>query len=261
MKSSLDLSRLATIAAIRAGDYLRSVPRPSDPATWTPKGRNDFVTRCDTDAEAIIAETLLAGHLGGTVLGEELSPNAERRGLVWVVDPIDGTTNFVHGFPSYAVSIGAEVDGVLEAGVVLDVAANRLFYGWRGGGAWLDETRLTVSTIRDPVHGLIGTGFPFKHAEQLDRYQRQLAKVMLTTSGVRRAGSAALDLAWVASGAFDGFWELRLAPWDMAAGLVLVREAGGVVTDLSGRALGAEDSAVVAGNPAIHGWLLSLFRE
>lgn len=256
MNHSLDLCRLATAAAARAGDYLRAVERPRDPRGWTAKGAaNDFVTRCDRESEAIIAEALLAAEPAAAILGEELSPNAERRGLVWIVDPIDGTTNFIHGFPQFAVSIAAEVDGTLEAGVVLDVEANRLYYGWRGGGAWLDERRLTVSSIDEPAHALIGTGFPFKHADQLARYQEQFGRVTTTVSGIRRAGSAALDLTWVAAGTFDGFWELMLAPWDLAAGLLLVREAGGVVTDLEGRSIGATASAVVAGNPMIHQWL------
>jgi myo-inositol-1(or 4)-monophosphatase len=257
MNHSLDLCRLATTAAVRAADYLRGVERPRDPRDWTAKRTaNDFVTRCDAEAEAIITESLLAAEPRAAILGEELSPNVERRGLVWIVDPIDGTTNFIHGFPQYAVSIAAELDGTLEAGVVLDVEANRLHYGWRGGGAWLDERRLSVSTIDKPSHALIGTGFPFKDPDQLARYQAQFARITTVASGIRRAGSAALDLAWVAAGAFDGFWELMLAPWDMAAGLVLVREAGGMVTDLEGRSIGAAPSAVVAGNPAMHQWLL-----
>ncbi len=253
---------MASAAAIRAGEYLRQVPRPRDPNGWATKGAaNDFVTRCDAEAEAIIAESLLAAEPGSQVLGEELSPNVERRGLVWIVDPIDGTTNFVHGFPHYAVSIAAEVEGVLEAGVVLAVETTQLYRGWRGGGAWLNERRLTVSTIAEPAHALIGTGFPFKHSEPLAQYQAQFARVAMATSGIRRAGSAALDLTWVAGGVFDGFWESTLAPWDMAAGLLLIREAGGVVTDFDGREIGATAGPVVAGNPAIHRWLLTALND
>jgi myo-inositol-1(or 4)-monophosphatase len=261
MKSALDLTRLAAAAAARAADYLRSVDRPRDPAQWAVKGTNDFVTEADRTAERIIVDALQAGEPGSTVVGEELSPNDARRGLTWIVDPIDGTTNFVHGFPAYSVSIGAEVDGVLEAGVVLHVEANQLYRASRGGGAWLDESRLAVSTRSDPRYALIGTGFPFKHVEQLDQYQGQFAKVAKAAAGIRRAGSASLDLCWIASGVYDGFWELRLAPWDIAAGLLLVREAGGVVTDLRGRAIGAEHSAVVAGNPRIQEWLLGLVED
>ncbi len=257
MKYSLDLVRLAAVAAARAGDYLRTVRRPRDPAAWTTKGQNDFVTQADRDSEEIIRGVLLAGEPGSTVLGEEFSPDAPRNGLVWVVDPIDGTANFIHGFPAYAVSIAAEVDGVLQAGVVLAVETNQLYHAAQGGGAWLDEQRLAVSSITDPGHALIGTGFPFKQVDLLPRYQRQFARVTPATAGIRRAGSAALDLAWVASGTFDGFWELVLAPWDVGAGVMLVREAGGVVTDLAGRRVEAEQGPLVAGNPAIHRWLLA----
>lgn len=256
MKYSLDLVHLATAAAARAGDYLRGVRRPRDPAGWTMKGQNDFVTAADRESEEIIRQVLLRGAPGSTVMGEEFSPDAERRGLVWIVDPIDGTANFIHGFPAWGVSIAAEVDGVLEAGVVLAVETNQLFHATRGGGAWLNEQRLQVSSITAPGHALIGTGFPFKQVDLLARYQRQFARVTPATAGIRRAGSAALDLAWVASGIFDGFWELVLAPWDVAAGILLVREAGGVVTGLDGREIGAEQGPVVAGNPAIHRWLL-----
>jgi myo-inositol-1(or 4)-monophosphatase len=258
----LDLCRLATTAALRAGDYLRAVEPPREPLGWSAKETpGDFVTSHDAAAETMIGEVLRTGEPGSAILGEELSPNVARRGLVWIVDPIDGTTNFVHGFPHYAVSIAAEVDGILEAAVVLEVESNRLSYGWRGGGAWLDERRLSVSSIQDPAHALIGTGFPFKQEEQLAAYLRQFARVTLATSGIRRAGSAALDLTWVASGTFDGFWESLLAPWDMAAGLLLVREAGGLVTDLAGREISATSSSVVAGNPAIHRWLLETLPD
>jgi myo-inositol-1(or 4)-monophosphatase len=142
--------------------------------------------------------------------------------------------------------------------VVLNVPRDECFHAVRGGGAWLGERRLAVSTIAEPGFALVGTGFPFKHLDRLETYQHQFAAVITATSGVRRAGSAALDLADVAAGRFDAFWELRLAPWDIAAGTLLVREAGGRVTDLAGRDLGIEHAAVAAGNPAMHGWLLEV---
>ena len=256
MNSSLNLTRLAASAAARAADYLRRVERPADPAAWTAKGQNDFVTGCDREAESIIAEVLLAGEPGSVIIGEELSPKSKRSRLTWIVDPIDGTTNFIHGFPAYAVSIAAEADGVLEAAIVLHVEPNRLYRATRGQGAWCDETRLRVSAIESPGFALIGTGYPFKHPEHLETYLPQFARIAPATAGIRRAGSAALDLCWVAAGVFDGFWELMLAPWDIAAGLLLVREAGGRATDLQGRDAGAEPTGIVAGNPAIHTWLL-----
>jgi myo-inositol-1(or 4)-monophosphatase len=255
MASSLDLLHVARMAAERAGEYLRGIPRP-DPAAWSRKGRSDFVTEVDRSAEAIIQEILLAHEPGSTVVGEELSPVVVSQGLVWIVDPLDGTTNFLHGVTAHAVSVAAAVDGVLEAGVVLEVPANRMFHASRGQGAWCADQRIRVSTIADPAEALIGTGFPFTDFARLDEYLVQFRRVMLATSGVRRPGAAALDLASVASGSFDGFWEQRLSAWDIAAGILLVREAGGVITDLSGRDLGVEHSSVVAGNPKVHEWLL-----
>ncbi|MEO8448833.1 MAG: inositol monophosphatase family protein [Gemmatimonadota bacterium] len=257
MNSSLDLTAIARRAAERAAAYLRGVDRPADPSAWTEKGHHDFVTDVDRTSEAIIAEVLTRATPGSTLVAEESAPEIATKGLVWIVDPIDGTTNFIHGFPVYAVSIAAAIDGVLEAAVVLHVGPDTCYHATRGQGAWLGTTRLAVSQITDPKHALIGTGFPFKHLGGLATYQRQLERVIPATSGIRRAGSAALDLAWVAAGAFDGFWELMLAPWDIAAGLLLVREAGGVATDLRGRDVGAEHTGVVAGNPAIAQWLLT----
>jgi myo-inositol-1(or 4)-monophosphatase len=261
MVSSLDLLHLARTAAEQAADYLRSVERPADPGTWSHKGSRDFVTDVDRTAERIIAEVLLAAEPGSRVVGEELSPEVVSGGLVWIVDPLDGTTNFLHDFPAYAVSVAATVDGVLEAGVVVQVPRREVYWGARGGGAWLGERRLAVSAIRDPGHALIGTGFPFKDTSQLGAYQRQFARIAARTSGIRRPGSAALDLVNVAAGRFDGFWEQRLSAWDIAAGVLLVREAGGMVTDMAGRDIGVEHGPVVAGNPAIHRWLLESLRR
>jgi myo-inositol-1(or 4)-monophosphatase len=254
--SALDLLHLARTAAGQAGAYLRKVQRPSDPGGWTHKGSRDFVTEVDRTAERIIADTLLAAEPGSHVVGEELSPAVITGGLVWIVDPLDGTTNFLHGFPSYAVSIAAAVDGVLEAAVVLQVPRDETYSGWRGGGSWLADRRLTVSAIAEAEFALIGTGFPFRDVSRLEEYQRQFGKVASATSGIRRPGAAALELADVAAGRFDGFWEQRLSAWDIAAGTLLIREAGGVITDFSGRDIGIEHTEVVAGNPSIHAWLI-----
>lgn len=261
MNSPLDLPDLAEAAARRAADWLRTARPPEAPTAWKAKGHHDFVTEVDRTAEAMIAEHLLEAAPASRVLGEELSPGAATDGLVWVIDPLDGTTNFLHRYPHYAVSIAAAVDGVLEAGVVLHVPLGTVFRAARGAGTTMDGVPLRVSDTRDPGFALIGTGFPFKQLDALDRYQRQFATVMRSTSGVRRAGSAALDLADVAAGRFDGFWELVLAPWDTAAGTLLVREAGGVVTDLTGEDPGLRHTGLVAGNPWMHEWLLGVVRE
>ena len=256
-----ELCRAAGAAAEAAGRYLRSVARPADPSAWGIKGRADWVTEVDRTAESIIAGILAEAAPGSAIVGEELSPEVVTRGLVWIVDPLDGTTNFLHGFPVFAVSIAAAVDGVLEAGVVLHVPLNRLSRAVRGGGAWEGDRRLSVSPISDPGHALIGTGFPFKEFSQMDRYVAQLNRVSQQVSGVRRPGAAALDLADVAAGRFDGFWEQRLSAWDIAAGTLLIREAGGRMTDHAGRDLGIEHSSVVAGNPAVHRWLLGVLAH
>ena len=258
MLSPIDLLDLAESAARRAGNFLAAQEPPADPAGWTVKEQRDYVTEVDRESERLVASYLVPEAPGSRMLGEELSPTGNLDGLVWIVDPLDGTTNFLHRVPVWAVSIAAAVDGVLQAGVVFDVPRGRLYRAALGHGAWEDGRRLSVSAIVHPEQALIGTGFPFKNLDRIEEYQRQFAAVAGATSGIRRPGAASLDLVDVAAGRFDGFWELMLAPWDIAAGMLLVREAGGVVTDLSGRTVGPEHTGVVAGNPAIHQWLLGI---
>lgn len=255
-----DLVDAAVEAAARAGAYLRTVPRPG-PHEWTEKSTHDFVTAVDRGAEAIIVGELAGRVPGSTVVGEELTPQAAMVGeVVWVVDPLDGTTNYLHGYPQYAVSIGCLVEGELSVGVVHDVTRNVTFRGGRGLGAWLGEQRLSISNVTEPRYALVGTGFPFKRLDTLQRYLHQFAAVMGVSSGVRRAGAAALDLADVAAGRLDAFWELSLAPWDVAAGVVLIREAGGIVTNLAGADDVLSGGSIVAGSPAMHHWLLHLVQ-
>ena len=233
---------------------------------WAAKGPADFVTEVDREAERIIAETLTAAAPGSVVVGEELSPALltpdprPQAPVVWIVDPLDGTTNYLHRFPVYAVSIAAAVDGELIAGLVHHVPLGIRYTATRGGGAWQDGRRLAVSALTDPKHALIGTGVPFGDMTQWGRYHRQIEAVSAGTAGIRRPGSAALDLCDVAAGRYDGFWELKLAPWDVAAGTLLVREAGGVVTDLDGRDDVLRHSSVVAGNMTMHSWLLDTLQ-
>jgi myo-inositol-1(or 4)-monophosphatase len=181
--------------------------------------------------------------------------------LVFVVDPLDGTTNFLHGFPWYAVSIGALVDGVLTAGVVLNIANGDLFTAVEGNGARRNGQPIQVSKITDPIRALVGTGFPFKYGDQVNEYLKGFGAVMRETAGVRRAGSAALDLADVACGRYEAFWELMLSPWDIAAGMLLVREAGGVVTDLTGAPARVAHTGIIAGNSTLQPWLLELLKQ
>jgi myo-inositol-1(or 4)-monophosphatase len=256
-----DLVDVARRAAGRAAAELRGVT-PAAARDWVEKARHDFVTDADRRAEALITDALTRDVPGSTVVGEELSPNATRTGdVVWIVDPLDGTTNFLHGYPQYAVSIGALVDGVLRVGAIHDIVRDVSYWGASGLGAWQGERRLAVSPLTEPRLALVGTGFPFKDLPVLRRYLDQFAAVMGATSGIRRAGSAALDLADVAAGRLDCFWELTLAPWDVAAGVVLVREAGGTVTTLDGSPDMLHHGSVVAGNRALHRWLLDLVEK
>ena len=256
MSKNSDLLTIAVRAAESGAASIRSATRPRDPDTWDRKGLNDFVTEVDRTAERIIGDALLKDGPDAVILGEELTPDAGTEGLVWVVDPLDGTTNYLHGYPSYCVSIAGVIDGVPHAAVVLDVSRGGCYTAARGEGAWNGDTRLAVSAVTEPASALIGTGFPFKHPRALPEYADQLVRVLRTTSGVRRAGSAALDLVDVACGRFDGFWELFLAPWDVAAGTLLVRESGGFVTNTSGSTDVICHGSIVAGNPKIHAWLL-----
>jgi myo-inositol-1(or 4)-monophosphatase len=252
---------IATEAARAAAASIRSRASEATRLVWTVKRPADFVTEVDTESEQLIRD-IIARHLpDATVVGEELSPDAlVHAGTVFVVDPLDGTTNFLHGFPWYAVSIGVLVDGTLEAGIVLNVPTGDEHTARRGHGAHRNGERARVSEIVDPAYALIGTGFPFKHLQSLDVYQRQFEAVTRATSGIRRPGSAALDLAAVACGQYDAFWELSLAPWDIAAGALLVQEAGGIITNLDGEPFRVSHTPLIAGNPVMHARLLEILR-
>ncbi len=245
-------------AAEAAADLVRAAASGLGSLVWVSKGTADFVTEVDQGAEARITEVISEAFPDAMILGEELtSENAlDRSGLTFIVDPLDGTTNFLHGYPHYATSIGVVSEGTLIAGVILNVARGDLFTATLGGGASLNGRPMRVSQLSDISRALIGTGFPFKNPDTLEDYSRQFVEVSKHTAGLRRAGAAALDLADVACGRFDGFWELALAPWDVAAGILLIREAGGIVTDFAGSPAQPEHGAVVAGNPIIHPWLL-----
>ena len=258
----------AQLAADRAAAFLRREEGRLGPEAWSEKGRADFVTEVDREAERLIAETLTRAFPGGAIVGEELTPvaagsgaDALPAGLAWVVDPLDGTTNFLHRFPWYAVSIGALVDRRHVAAVVHNVSTGIRYHAIEGGGAWQGETRLQVSTVTQPRQALVGTGFPYRFMNEWPRYREQFAAVLGNAGGVRRPGSAALDFCDVAAGRFDGFWELSLAPWDVAAGTLIVREAGGLVTGLEGESDVVRHGPIVAGNPTIHAWLLKLLKD
>ncbi len=223
------------------------------------KGPADFVSKADLKAERILREELQKArpHYCMTLEegGEIEGPDKSHR---WYVDPLDGTTNFLHGIPHWAVSIGLEREGQLVAGVVFQPLTNELFIAERGQGAWLNDKRMRVSARKDLKDTLLATGIPFKGRPGHAQFSQDLASVMPEVAGVRRYGSAALDLAWVAAGRFDGFWERGLSSWDIAAGIVLVREAGGLVSDLAGDQNMLGTGQILAANGAIHGAVRAL---
>ncbi len=246
-------------AAVRGAEIVRAGAGDLGRLTWEVKTPADFVSDVDRESERAIAAILRDRHPEARIVGEEMTPDAaaDLSGLAFVADPLDGTTNFLHGYPWYAVSVAAVVDGRPVAGAIVNVPTGELFTATAGGGARRGGEPIAVSTETDPLRALLGTGFPFKQRDLVAPYLERFGDIMRGTAGVRRAGAAALDLADVACGRFDAFWELSLAPWDVAAGLLLVREAGGVVTDLEGRPAPVAFGPIVAGNPAMHAWLLA----
>ena len=251
---------LCVRAAATAAEVIRDAAAGVRSLDWRSKGPADFVSEVDLAAEARILGLMARELPTAAVLAEETATDLPRdrlaRGLAVVVDPLDGTTNFLHGFPAYAVSIAILRDGEPVAAVVHDVPRREVFTATAGGGCFLNGAPCCVSAISEPQRALIGTGFPFKDARDIEPYHRQMAAVMAAVAGVRRPGAASIDLASVACGRFEGFWEMMLSPWDFAAGMLLVREAGGIATDLEGAKLMAfGPSSVLAGNPAMHPWL------
>jgi myo-inositol-1(or 4)-monophosphatase len=261
-RDNKELLDVALEAARAAATVIRDATSGREGLVWETKGRSDFVSAVDKASEQRIVEIVGRRLPDALMLGEELSPNAlSNSGIVVIADPLDGTTNFLHGYPEYAVSIGVAREGELCAAVVLNVPRDEEFTAISGEGAFLNGARIKVSALREPGRALIGTGFPFRTVEQLPQYVAQFSLVAAGTAGIRRAGAAALDLASVACGRFDAFWELTLAPWDIAAGILLVREAGGIVSDLEGQAARPIAGGLVAGNPAMHAWLLQTVRR
>jgi myo-inositol-1(or 4)-monophosphatase len=247
---------VAVTAARRAGALLRT--HAGAPRTVDVKGSPiNLVTEIDRQAEALIVETIHARFPHHAVLGEEGGARGEGSHR-WIIDPIDGTTNFVHGLPLFSVSIGLEVDGRLEIGVVYDPARDECFVAERGAGAYLGDRRLAVSATASLGASLLATGFPYDVRDTPDNNLAEYAAFTRRNRSVRELGSAALTLAAVAAGRLDGYWELVLGPWDVAAGWLLVEEAGGRVTDLSGGPLDLAAPRVVASNGRIHDEMLSV---
>ncbi|MEM8982860.1 MAG: inositol monophosphatase family protein [Pseudomonadota bacterium] len=255
------LVNIAVGAARQAGSLLLRSQKRVDTLKVHSKGRNDWVTEADIAAEQVIIEHIHKHYPDHAILGEESGALGESD-HVWIIDPLDGTTNFIHGFPVFAVSIGIQVKGRLEHGVVYDPMRDEIFSASRGEGAQLDGRRIRVSGARKLDEALVGTGFPYREDQDGDdRYVRQLQRVLTRTAGVRRPGAAALDLAYVAAGRLDGFWEYHLKPWDIAAGAVLIREAGGIVTAIDGGDDFLEPGHVLAASAKLYPDLLRLLAQ
>ncbi|MCG8434947.1 MAG: inositol monophosphatase [Gammaproteobacteria bacterium] len=250
---------IAVRAARRAGDIIvRHVDR-LDTLSVTAKKRNDFVSEVDRLAEQEIIHTIQRAYPDHGFKAEE-SGVTGGGDYVWVIDPLDGTTNFLHGFPVFAVSIALKHKGRLEHGVIYDPMRQELFTASRGDGALLDGKRIRVSERHDLASSLIGTGFPFRDNADIDNYLAMFKTIVEKTAGVRRPGAACLDLAYVAAGRLDGFWELGLNEWDIAAGCLLVQEAGGLIGTPSGGTDHLTSGDVVAGNPKIFAALVKILR-
>ena len=247
-------------AAYAAGDYIiKYLDRVQD-IPVNSKGRNDFVTEVDRQAEAVIIDTILKAYPGHAILAEESGTQGNNEHL-WIIDPLDGTTNFLHGFPQFAVSIALQYKGLLNQAVIYDPLRQELFTAGRGDGAYLNERRIRVSNRKHLAGALLGTGFPFKEGARIEQYLETFRILFPKTAGIRRAGAASLDLAYVACGRLDGFWEFGLKPWDMAAGALLIEEAGGMVSDFRGGNSYLENGDIVAGSPKVYTEIISAIGE
>jgi len=253
---------IAVKAARAAGAIINRAALDLDLLQVGSKGPNDFVTEVDRAAETAIIDTLLEAYPEHGILAEESGRERGNRTseFVWIIDPLDGTTNFVHGLPVYAVSIALEHRGQVQQAVVYDPSRNDLFYASRGRGAFLNDRRLRVSKRTRLAEALVGTGFPFRKGDNFKRYLKMFEEVMQHCAGVRRPGAAALDLCYVAAGWYDGFFETGLSPWDIAAGSLLVTEAGGLIGNFTGEADYLHQREVVAGNPRIYGQLVQTLK-
>ena len=254
---------VAVKAARTAGSIINRAALDVEAVRISQKQVNDFVTEVDQAAEASIIETLLTAYPGHGIWAEESGREhgAKDSEFVWIIDPLDGTSNFIHGFPVYCVSIALAVKGKIEQGVIYDPSRNDLFTATKGRGAYLNDRRLRVSKRIRLQECLIANGFPFRPGDDYNTHLQMMGDMMQRTSGLRRSGSAALDLAYVAAGYSDGFFEPGLQPWDVAAGALMVTEAGGLVGNFSGDADFLEQSECMAGNPRIYGQMVGILGK
>jgi myo-inositol-1(or 4)-monophosphatase len=242
---------IAVRAARSAGEIINRSAENVGRLQINYKSKNDYATEVDRMAEQEIIRIIKAAFPDHAILAEE---SGEHKGndYVWIIDPLDGTTNFLHGFPQFAVSIALKLKDRIEIGVIYDPLRDELFTAERGGGAMMNSRKIRVTAQANMVGALLGTGFPFKNLQHIDAYLGMFKALSIDTAGIRRAGAAALDLAYVAAGRLDGFWEIGLQPWDMAAGVLLIKEAGGVATDFTFGDTYLDSGNLIAGNPKMH---------
>jgi myo-inositol-1(or 4)-monophosphatase len=250
---------IAVRAARRAGSIINRASLDGGGLEVRAKQRNDFVTKVDKAAEEAIIDIVRKAYPEHAFLAEESGASGQAE-YQWVIDPLDGTTNFIHGFPQYCVSIAIRHRGALAHGVIYDPIRNELFTASKGRGAFLNDRRIRVSKCLRLGDALVGTGFPFKETGRIDLYTGQLKTVMQAAAGVRRAGAAALDLAYVACGRLDAFWEMGLSPWDMAAGALMILEAGGLVADLHGDEGYLDKGEIACATPKVFPGLLEALK-
>lgn len=251
----------AVKAARRAASIITRASFEIDQLRVERKGFNDFVTEVDQAAERAIIDVLRSAYPDHAILAEESGASAnlhDENENVWIIDPLDGTTNFIHGFPQYAVSIGLQHRGQITQAVIYDPTRNELFTASKGAGAFLNDKRIRVTKRDKLADALIGTGFPYSDLSALDEYVKMFHLMTQKSAGLRRPGSAALDLAYVAAGRFDGFFEKNLKPWDMAGGALLVSEAGGIIANFKGDADYLYKGDVIAGSPKIFSQMLNV---
>jgi myo-inositol-1(or 4)-monophosphatase len=251
---------IAVRAARRAGAIINRASLEGGVLEVRAKQRNDFVTKVDHAAEEAIIDVVRKAYPEHAFLAEESGASGDGAEYQWIIDPLDGTTNFIHGFPQYCVSVAVRHRGVLAHGVIYDPNRNELFTASKGAGAFLNDRRIRVSKCTRLGDALVGTGFPFKETGRIDLYTKQLKNIMQNAAGVRRAGAAALDLAYVACGRLDAFWEMGLSAWDMAAGALMILEAGGLVGDLRGDDGYLDKGEIACGTPKVFTGLLEALR-
>ena len=251
---------IAVRAARAAGDIIvRNMDR-IDRLKIVSKKTNDFVTEVDQKAEAAIIDVLQQAYPEYGILAEESGTQKDDAEFQWIIDPLDGTTNFLHGFPQFAVSIALKHKNRLETGVIYDPVTQELFTAARGEGAQLNGKKIRVSGHKGIEGALLGTGFPYHDQSYLDTYLETMKTLMAPAAGIRRPGSAALDLAWLAAGRIDGFWEFNLNAWDIAAGILIVREAGGIITDFAGNDDYLKSGDIIAASPKVFPEMLKVIE-